>query len=200
MRFLKNPEKVYEHQQKLFSTQAEIKELRKKQRRFTDLLNGLPTQRKNFSKQQAANLITFKQLQGELIHLDEQAQRYRGELTTIDDQLATSSISKGNLQALTQFAERYKDVIANFERDRKGAYDLLHALIDYIVVDSRPAKEGDIIAGKRKQDQKIPNLMIVVLKLPNEMIKEGAKYPPTAPAGRSDSSTQNLLNGRDAGN
>lgn len=96
---------------------------------------------------------------------------------------------------------QYKCVIEDFRNDRKEASEMLHALIKNIYIQSRPVTSVDKVAGKRKSGQKIPFMINVELKLPNEMIEEReAPDNPKDDPGGSMSSGQNRLNGRAAGN
>ncbi len=170
VKFLSNPEAVYTYQQNLLSTRKEITALEKKQKHLTNLLNAIPGKKEIFRQQHVEGIIDMEKLKREKAGADQEEERIRVELDEVERQIAQGAISASYLQAIDLFAKKYKGVMQDFKNDREGAAELLHALIDEIIVDSRPVKEDDVIAGKRKANQKIPHELYVRLKLPFEMI------------------------------
>jgi len=70
---------------------------------------------------------------------------------------------------------------------------MLHALIDKIEIDARPTTEKDVVAGRKRGNQKIPYAIYVQIKLPSDLIqREALSTPPDGFGG----SGQNLLQGR----
>ena len=85
-------------------------------------------------------------------------------------EMAKNALASGAMTALEAFSKKYKDGIDKALNDRGESYTLLHELIEEIIVSSRPVTENDIVAGKRKKDQKIPFRLHIKLKLPQELL------------------------------
>ncbi len=188
VKFLRDPKAVYAYQQKLLSTRKEIVALEKKQKYLTGLLNAIPNRQELVRQQHKEGIIDMERLKSDFSGLEEDRKRLRGELDEVERRIAQGTISASYLKATEVFAEKYKGVMGDFKNDRKGAAQLLHSLIDEVIIDSRPVRESDVVAGKKKADQKIPHELYVRLKLPFEMINLSLYQP-------KEGSHQNRVNG-----
>lgn len=170
IKFLRDPRAVHAYQQKLLSTRKEITSLRKKQKYLTDLLNAIPRRQELMRQQHQGGVIDIERLKTDYEALKEDEKRLRKELDEVEKRIAQGDLSESYLKATEVFADTYRGVMDDLRTNRKGASQLLHSLIDEIIVDARPVQESDVIAGRKKPDQKIPHELYVRLKLPFEMI------------------------------
>lgn len=165
-----NPEATYNHQLKLQSSKKSVLHLKSRVKEFTDLLNGLPAQRERAQEMRIAGQISREKLGAQFATITEKELRYREELGRVQMEIAKDALASGAMTALEVFSRKYKDGIDKALNDREEAYTLLHELIEEIIVSSRPLTERDIVAGKRKKDQKIPFRLHIKLKLPQEIL------------------------------
>lgn len=175
-RLLNNPKQTYEYQQGLRSNKlAEEKLLQEEENKkhFQNLINGLPIKKQNLLDQHAElHVIDTPTLKTKLEELDVKREEYEKKIREIDFRLSQSILSKGYETSLELFAEKYKNTLDSIIKDRKELYDLIHQLIYQIVVYSRPKREGDVIAGRKKENQMIPERIDVYLNLPQNLLQE----------------------------
>lgn len=168
---LNNPEAVYEYQKQLKSTQASIKHYETDKLNFQDLLNGLPQRKKSLLFQHEIGEINDETLKTKLEELKAKEKQYNDRLNEIDFQLSQITLSRGYEVSLPLFAEKYGKVLEKDFTDRKELYELIHMLIDQIIVYSRPKQKGDVIAGKKKENQMIPERIDIYLNLPQNLLQ-----------------------------
>ena len=94
------------------------------------------------------------------------------ELEESERQEAQVTLSEGYENSLKTFNEEYKGSLDELKKDRKALYELVHHLIDEIVVYTRPLKKDDKIAGVRKKDQQVPFRLHIKLKLPQDILHD----------------------------
>lgn len=191
-RLLKNPVAAYNHQLKLKSTKAEIKTLQKKQNDLINLINSLPGRRKRLQEQHELGFKDISQLKEDIRNLDTTEKQYQKELREIEYQISQNTLSQGYETSLNLFSEKYARMLDDLSSDRKTLYDMLHELIEEIIVYSRPVREGDVVAGKKKSQQKIPYRINIKLKLPQEILRQMAES-------LGGSSGQKVLTGAEGG-
>ena len=181
-RLLANPIATYNHQLKLKSTKSEIKHLQKKREDLANLINSLPDRKKRLQEQHEAGFKDINQLKIDVKDLAEKERQYQQELTVIERLISENTLSKGYIESLNLFSKKYTSALGRISTDRKELYELLHELIEEIIVYSRPIEEKDIIAGRRKEGQKIPYRLHIKLKLPQDILRQidggsGQEFP-----------------------
>jgi hypothetical protein len=97
---------------------------------------------------------------------------YKSKLGEIDFKLSQETLSKGYQESLKQYAEKYGKSLDAIMKDEKQLYDLIHSLLYEIVVYSRPRTEKDVIAGRKKESQFIPDRIDISLSLPQNLLRE----------------------------
>lgn len=171
-RLLRNPVAAYNHQLKLKSTRAEIKSLQKKQNDLINLINSLPGRRKRIQEQHELGFKDIDQLKEDIRNLDATDKQYQKELREIEYQISQNTLSQGYETSLNLFSEKYARMLDNIAADRKNVYDMLHELIEEIIVYSRSVEESDVVAGRKKPQQKIPYRINIKLKLPQDILRQ----------------------------
>lgn len=92
--------------------------------------------------------------------------------TTSTDTKIQRNATKGYEASLQLYADKYGKALEQITKDRKQLYDLIHSLIYQIVVYARPKGQRDVIAGRRKENQMIPNQVDIYLNLPQNLLRE----------------------------
>ena len=169
---LSNPQAVYEYQKQLTSTKLNIKKLESDHEHYTQLLNALPLRMQAIREQHANLIIDTKTLQKEMDELNEKEKFYKERLKEIGHKLSLESISKGYEVSLKVYAEKYGMSLEKTINDEQELYELIHGLIYQITVYSRPRNEKDVIAGRKKGEQFIPERIDIALNLPQNLLRE----------------------------
>ncbi len=190
IRIVSNPRGVYDYQQKLASSRSEIKKLQKRQGYILGLIKSAPQQKEVIRDQHKAGIIDMIKLKQEFAELEERAKRNKEELDAIEEILSQKTVSQGYVRSLEVFAEKYKGSLEDMAKDRQKAYELIHSLVDSIIVYSRPVNSGDRIAGTKRAGQCIPDQLAVKLRLPQEFLTPELM-------GKAGGSGQEALNGGD---
>jgi len=175
-RLLSNPKQTYEYQKGLKSNKLEEERLRRKEddrKHYQGLINALPIRKQNLLDQHAElHAIDTPTLKLKLKELDVKKNEYEKKISEIDFDLSQAVLSKGYEMSLNLFAEKYKDALTSITENKKELYDLIHRLIYQIVVYSRPKNEDDVIAGRKKNNQMIPERIDIYLNLPQNLMRE----------------------------
>lgn len=169
---LENPEAVFEYQRTLNSKQLETKRLYRNKEEFNRLLNAIPKREENLSIQHEIGTIRQEDFQSRLAKLKEDKSRYEDELAKINHILAQEALTKGYEESLKAYAEKYGKALEKIMNDREQLYELIHDLIYEIIVYSRPKKDNDVIAGRKKESQFIPQRIDITLNLPQNLLKQ----------------------------
>ena len=111
-------------------------------------------------------------LQRKLEELKGKEAEYKSKLAEIDFKLSQETLSKGYQESLKQYAEKYGKALDEIMKDEKQLYDLIHSLLYEIVVYSRPRTDKDVIAGRKKESQFIPDRIDISLNLPQNLLRE----------------------------
>ncbi len=175
LELISSPLAVYNHQQKLNSSKIEIKILNKQLEKINKLISGIPVRRKHISTQHEHGLISDTELKKRAKEINESELTYQKELKDIQVKIAQNNISEGYLRTLDLFNKKYQKVLKNVSKNKKLVDEIVHMLIDEIVVYSRNRKDTDVIAGPKKEDQKIPFRLSIRLKLPQDILNEISK-------------------------
>ena len=169
---LANPIAVYNHQLKLKSTKSEIKHLKSKRESLANLINCIPERRKRLEEQHEAGFKDIVQLRTDIKGLIEKESQYKKELHDVERLISENTLSQGYIESLDLFSRKYSSVFGQISNNRKELYNLLHELIEEIIVYSRPLEEKDTVAGRRKEGQMIPYRIHIKLKLPQDILRQ----------------------------
>jgi len=172
-KLLQNPLAVFNHQQKLKSRLNNLNHLRKKEEGLVDLFNALPARRERIREQHEIGLLKLPELKREYKKLEDIERSYNKELVEVRKQIAQTTLSREYLKSLELFSEKYGSTLEKTFGDRSALYTVLHELIEEIVVFSRDLEDGDPkVAGRRREQQKIPHKLHIKLKLPQEILSQ----------------------------
>ncbi len=171
-KIIDNPIAVYNHQLSLKSSKKALSHLRDKQTQITNLINGLPAKKQITRELRENGHITREEVNKKFDELSASEIRLRKELKEIERQISENILSQGYEDTLSLFSQKYRDGIDKITKDRKEIHTLFHELIEEIIVYSRPIKESEKLAGKRKKDQQIPFRLHIKLKLPQDILHD----------------------------
>jgi site-specific DNA recombinase len=169
---IKSPQAVFNHQQQLKSNQNTIKHLRKKEQDILNLMDAIPHRKERLREQHEVKVIDTPYLKEAIDNLDKDRARHQEELNNIQRELAHTTLSRGYIESLEIFSEKYKDVLEENIKSRPFIFTVMHELIEEIVVYSRPVNEKDGIAGRKKGAQQMPYRLHIKLKLPQDIINK----------------------------
>ena len=101
----------------------------------------------------------------------------------IEQSISKNTISQGYIKSLDLFSRKYTKALSSIYTNRTEIFEILHLLIDKIIVYSRPLTGYDKVAGRKKQNQQLPYKLEIKLKLPKDimatlMLGFGAKNAP----------------------
>ena len=155
---LDNPESTYQYQLKLQSNKVRVKILNEEQERHRKSLNTIPVRKQNLSDQHEMGIIDSEQLDERMKKVESEEQQLTKRMAEIDRVLGQQVLSEGYTKSFAEFSSRYRKVLEDAFANFDDTYALLHALIDKIVIYSRPVNhQFDKIAGKKKAGQQMPN-------------------------------------------
>lgn len=193
-KLLANPIHTFKYQSSLNSTKLEIKQKKQEEAQLRKLLTSLPELRERLRYQHEVGLIDNKRLERELNKTKVSEKEYLEKLDAVRAQLSKNSLDKAYIETFKLFDTKYQKMLSGIEKDREDAYSVLHSLIDEIVVYSRPVRDADKIAGKKKDGQMIANRIHIKFRLPQDILNEIGKQKGVikekAPLTRGASSSQ----------
>lgn len=169
---LSNPQAVYDYQNKLKSTELATKQYESDKKTLEGNLEALPERRKNIRIQHELNYIDTPTLQKEMQETYERENMLKKKISELDLQLSQITLSKGYEVSIEKYAEKYGKSLEKMTDDKAQLSELIHGLIHEIIVYSRPRKEGDVIAGRKKDDQFIPERVDIALNLPQQLLHQ----------------------------
>ncbi len=179
-KLLANPKATFEYQRGLDSSRLNIKRLTRERKTFQELLENLPIRRQNILKMyELKGSFDSTELQRKLDELNESEANGKKRIDQIDNELSKENMSVGYEASLELYAQKYSKVIGMIfedadkeEKAKRELYDLIHMLIDRIVVYARSRTQRDRIAGRKKADQLIPDRIDIQLNLPQNLLQE----------------------------
>lgn len=167
---LNDPESVYRHVNSLESTKANKKHLERLQKHVIDELNGIPERKEAIKYQHQQGYIKTPAFDDMMAKVKKREFELNKELSGIEYQIAEGKISEIYSQTLEIFADKYKTFLDGTMKDTKELSDLIHLIVDRIHIYSRKATGNDVIAGRKKEIQMIPNRIRIDLRLPQDMM------------------------------
>ena len=172
---LNDPESVYNHINSLKSTKAIKLFLDKKQKGLIKRLNWIPEHRLALKYQHENGYIKTKEFEEKIAKTDIQEKDLNSELSEIQYRIGEGKISDIYVNTLKIFSKKYKNFLKGEMTDKKELSELIHLIVDRINVYSRKINKDDVISGRKKEDQMIPNQIRIDLRLPQDMLVQFAK-------------------------
>ncbi len=169
---LTNPFALFQYQKSLTSKRLEVNELQKNKEEFVKLLNAVPNRKSSILTLFEDGYISKKEMDERLKTLSEDKKRYEDELARINHRLGQEELSRGYEESFKVYAEKYGAGLENIMNDRKQLFGIIHDLIHQITVYSRPTTDKDTIAGRKKENQFIPDRIDIQLNLPQDLLRE----------------------------
>lgn len=171
-RLLKSPQAVYEYQKTQVSNQVSIQTLQEDKKSYEGLLDDLPNRKNSIKEQHEAGYIDLAELNTKMSEYTKKENDFKKKINEIDYQLSQITLSRGYEESLSIYAERYGSSLEKALLDKKELYELIHMIINQIVIYSRPIKRGDRIAGRKKEGQLIPERIDIHLNLPQNLLRQ----------------------------
>lgn len=180
LELIKDPEVVYAYQQNLESQLKEKALLNSKLEYEKRLLNSIPQMQENLREQHTIGVIDTDKLKDELKTLDTNKKDHQRVIQELELQIGEKALAEGYRYSLSLFNEKYEKVLQNLENNREQIQEIISLIVDKIVVHSRDVVEEDIIAGIKKENQKIPYIIDIYYKLPQKLLQSLLKQNPSA--------------------
>ncbi|MBP9819174.1 recombinase family protein [Candidatus Woesebacteria bacterium] len=147
---LLDPKSVFDYQRELESNKIELTRLRDRRDELRRLLNALPNMISRVKEQHEFGIIDTDTMLAKVKDYDLEQKRLSEEQEKLELQIG----QKANLQAyeisLELFSQKYVDKLNDIQEDREKIFEILHMIIDGIVVHSRRPDPSDKIPGRRK--------------------------------------------------
>lgn len=147
---LLDPKAVFDFQRELVSNKLELARLRKRRDEIADLLNAIPNMITRVKEQHEYGAIDIDTMLTKVKDYDLEQKRLAEELQGLELQIG----QKANLQAyeisLELFSRKYADKLVDIHSNREKIFEILHMIIDGIVVHARRPDPSEKIPGRRK--------------------------------------------------
>lgn len=175
LKFIKNlfnnPIDTFNYYKDVESSKAERKELERKLKDLNRNISQYTNTKEALREQHKNGIISIHKLKSELEDLDKRHRRNTEEQNNISHQLAPLILDEGYNTTFEIFKKKYAKKLDGILMEQRSANNLLKLVIQEVIVASRDLNSTDIIAGKRKADQKIPYKILIKLRLPKEIIR-----------------------------
>lgn len=167
---LSDPQSVYNHVNSLESTKASKKHLERQMAHLIRELNGIPERREALKHQHEVGYIKTPEFDERMAKAKKREAELNRDLSNIEFQISEGKLSDIYTRTLKVFAKKYKSYLEGKMIDRQEISELIHILVDRINIYTRKATKKDKIAGRKKDDQKIPYQIRIDLRLPQDML------------------------------
>ena len=189
---LSDPKSVYNHVSSLESTKASKKNLERQMTHLIRELNGIPERREALKHQHEEGYIKTAEFDERMEKTKTRETELNRDLSIIEYQISEGKLSDIYTRTLKVFSKRYKAFLEGKMQDRQEIFELVHILVDRINVYTRNTTKKDKIAGRKKDDQKIPYQIRIDLRLPQDMMQRFAQQ------GKFEVKNAELWAGRDS--
>lgn len=197
---LKNPVHTFNYQKTLSSTKLRTKQIKREEEQIRKTLNEIPTTIERIRYQHERGLLGTEDLENKLQNLLKTEKEQKKKLEDVRAQLSKNSVDKIYAETFKLFSKKYQRMLESIDTKRGDIYKILHALIDEIIVYTRPVKDSDKVAGRKKKGQMITNRMHIKFNLPQEILNEIGKQDTyikeIVKASGGSSSQKNISGGR----
>jgi site-specific DNA recombinase len=172
LNLIKDPKPVLKYQRELKSSRLAESELKKSENTLVSLINSTPAMKERYKEQHIIGAIATSELNAELKRIDKELIENNKKLTSVRGQLAKNHITDSYSNALELYGSKYTDSIEMLKKNKDELYNLIHTLVEEIVVYTRDARSEDKIAGKKKANQQVPFRLEIKLRLPQDFLAE----------------------------
>ncbi|GIW60180.1 MAG: hypothetical protein KatS3mg087_1246 [Patescibacteria group bacterium] len=169
---LKDPQATFNYQKELKSSKLLTKHFETRRNDFVEALRGIPKRLDNLLYHHEQGYINKKVFEEKINDVKNTESRYKAELAEIDQKLSSITLSRGYEESLKLYSEKYSKAFDKLSENKTELYELIHMLIDQIVVYSRQATKNDVIAGRKKENQMIPERVDIYLNLPQHLLQQ----------------------------
>lgn len=169
---LNDPKAVFEYQKGLKSNKLLLKHLQERHEDLVKGIKGCPKRKENILYQHEQGYINQVVLNEKLNEVNQSEAKMKADLAEVERRLSGITLSKGYEASLELYSKKYAKAFDKLSEDKTELYDLIHMLIDQVVIFSRPVKEDDVIAGRKKKDQMIPERVDIFLNLPQHLLQQ----------------------------
>lgn len=170
---LKNPTGAFEHQKQLRSNQLQVKQIEEERNNLINSINEIPIRSERISKQHEMGAIDDDEfiLRREIIQKDIRDLNKR--LKEVNTNLGKQALSNGYIRSFEEYSKKYSKALDDVVNNKNDVYILIHSIIEEIIVNTRSLDSTvDNIAGRKKENQQIPNGITIKLRLPQELLRE----------------------------
>lgn len=183
---LSNPTDTFNYYKKLESSRSQKKQLERKLKSVNNLIEKYKNTRAILLEQNKRGILSINELEKEIKQLESNHKRNLEEAESLQNALNTFSISEGYNKVFEIFKAKYYSNLSEILKDRNQTQELIRLLIKEIVVSTRKVTKDDVLAGRKKENQEIPNKLLIKLRLPREILLDIIK--------KSDSLVKSLNN------
>lgn len=149
-KLLSNPVAVFDYQQELKSNKLEIKRLRERRDQLRRLLNKTPIMISRIKEQHELGVTSTEDMITKVREYEADQQRIEKELNHIELQIGKKANYEAYEKSLKLFSKKYVDTLDNVVENRQKVMEILHMLVDGIVVHARKPKIGEKIPGRKR--------------------------------------------------
>ncbi len=167
---MRSPRLAYDYQKDLQSTQLQRKHLKNKQKHYLKLINAIPGRIERLRDEHKSGLINLNQLKDEREEELARKDRLEKRLDELQYQLSENALTSGYIESFKEYKKAYQDALTNGFQDQEELYKIIHHMIEEIKIESRPKREDDVIAGRKKPNQQVPFAMHIKFRLPYDMM------------------------------
>lgn len=169
-----DPDYVFNFQRELASSKKQLKHLQEQAKRYQGVVERFEGRRMNVRKQHemTGDDEAFRKQMKEIDDTEKVAGK---SLSEVKAQINQLTLPTHHIQSFLEFTERYKDRLEEVLLDRQATYELIHLLLEEIIVESRAMRSDDVIGGRKKEGQMIPFALHFKVRLPQKAVVELAK-------------------------
>lgn len=194
---LSNPIHTFKYHQSLESTRANTKRLQREKNQLVNLIDALPQRVRQLRLHNDVGAIDEAGFRKEYAELKEGEKKQKKRLEEIEMELSQSELSESYIKTFEYFNAEYRNKLNDLMNKREEASEVIHRLIEKIVVYSRPVEESDHLAGRKKKEQRVASRIHIKFKLPQEILQEvSAQEIEKAPSGGASSSYKSNASAR----
>lgn len=170
----RDPNYIFNFQKELASSKKHLIHLKEKAQRLQKVIERFEGRRMNIRKQHemTGDDDIFKSQMKEVDKTEERASKDLAEVKAEINQL---TLPTHHIQSFLEFTDKYKDQLDEVLKDKVATYELIHLLLEEVIVESRAVRPDDVIGGRKKEGQMMPFALHFKLRLPQKAVVELAK-------------------------
>lgn len=184
LELLSNPVDTFNYYKNLESSKLHRVNLENNLKIINKFIKTYESTRKAVLDQNKRGFISLDETERQINELDNSYNRNLDEQKKVSAELTQYEISEGYKQIFETFKENYAHRLDEILNSREETQGLLQLFIKEIVISTRPVNAKDVIAGRKKESQEIPDKILIKLRLPSEIYldelekteKQGKEY------------------------